>query len=204
MVSVNELRNKIFSEISTCLMSIGFTNEKGYAFYAQSQDVIQVIQISFLDRRHANYFGTNTASFSLEMGIFFSFINTSGDMSQSYVKQMILPKIYECHIRRNLSRDISQKAPKKDLSKPDRKRRDIWWVERSGANINEESANRVILKRAKRWLSRFSDIKYAYRYLKRGAWKDPWQGGPHNIGVKGCPLRQKLMLHLATKLKGKI
>lgn len=203
MISINELRNKVVNEISACLKSIGCTSENGHTFYAQSQDTIQVIEISFLDRRHAAYFGSNTASFSLELGVFFSFIPPAENITQSHTNQILYPRSFECHIRGNLLRDISQKAPGKALSTPDKRRRDIWWVERSGANIDEvlDSATRVIRKRAKRWLERFSDIRYAYRYLQRGAGKNAWQGGPHNLGAKGCPLRQKLMRHLAARLK---
>lgn len=205
MISINELRGKIIHEISGCLRSLGFTNANRHTFYAQSQDTIQVIEISFLDRRHAAYFGSNTASFSLELGIFFSFITPSENNGQSHTNQILLPKIFECHIRGNLLRDISQKAPSKDLSTPDKIRRDIWWIDRSGSNIDEvlDSATRVIRKRAKPWLQRFSDIHYTYRYLQCGAGKNAWQGGPHNLGAKGCPFRQKLMRHLATRLKSK-
>lgn len=207
MISINDLRNKVVNEILVCLRGVGFTSENGHSFYAQSKDAIQVIEICFLDRRHAAYFGSNTASFSLELGVFFSFITPSENNGQSHTNQILLPKIFECHIRGTLLRDISQKKLRKELSctGPDERRRDIWWVERSGANIDEVlgSATRVIRKRAKQWLERFADIHYAYKYLKRGEGKNSWQGGPFNLGRKGCPFRQKLMRHLATRLKSK-
>ena len=165
-----------------------------------------MVKLCFLDRRHAAYFGSNTASFGLELGIFYTFIPRDEKIAASDTKETVMPKIFECHIRGCLLRDFRQPPPQKILSSPSGKRRDIWWVDSSYSNIEDvlKSATRVLRRHAESWLNKFSDLKYAYRYLRYRSEKNSWEGGPFNIGKKGCPLRKELMSHISIKLRGKV
>ena len=243
MVSIGEIRNRIVHDIADCLSELGFTSEKEYTFYALSKVTTHVVKICFLDRRHAASFGSNTASFSLELGVFYTFVPSSRDVARSDTDSDLFPKHYECHFRGNLLRDIPQSEPCRDYAwdeetqvaikgarkwlasflkqrygyrarlsclwrkrKHSDSRNDIWWVDSSGSNLDEvlNSATRVIRERAKSWLNKFSDLKYAYRYLRWRSGKNSGQGGPFNLGKKGCPGRQYLMRHISMKLNGDI
>ena len=239
MVSISEIRKRIVNEIADCLSDIGFTSGKEQTFYTVSEGTIHVVKICFLDRRHAAYFGSNTASFSLELGVFYTFVPFSRDIAGYDEDSEVFPKHYECHIRGCLLRDIPQIAPSLDYAwdeetqaaiknaqrwwssfpkhrawlsflwrknKHSDNRDDIWWVDSSGSNLDEvlTSATRVIRKRSKAWLDKFSDLECAYRYLRCRSGKNSWQGGPFNLGKKGCPLRKELMKHISTKLNGEI
>lgn len=206
MVSIGNIRNKIIHDITDCMSDLGFTSDKDHTFYSFWKDTIHVVKICFLDRRHAAFFGSNTASFSLELGVFYTFVPRSENITASDNKEIVLPKMYECHIRGCMLRDFRQKPPQKILSSPDRKRGDIWWVDSSCSNLEDvlKSATRVIRKHNKSWLNKFSDLKYAYRYLRGRSGKNSWKGGPFNIGKKGCPLRKELVRYISMKLRGEV
>ena len=185
MMKISEIQNEIKASISSCYASLGFNVSKSPTFYYCKESLLKIASIDFLSKTNAHYFNSNSASFTLGIGIYFNFEN-----------QNIFPKEYECQVHGVLLRDFRQKNPM-DLSgfplfHPERKRRDIWWVEKDGKSLDKLliNASRIINKNAIKWLDKFSDPDYLVRYLKIGKEIDSWKGGPFGFGAIGSPFRQ--------------
>jgi hypothetical protein len=112
MITLKEMQNKIKDSLLLFLLESGFTFHN-LAFYHHTTDLIKVIQLQHLSPNLARYFGTNTATFSIRLGIFYNFIPIEHKVTKN--KEVFLPKEYECHIRRTLLRDFEQEVKRKEL-----------------------------------------------------------------------------------------
>lgn len=195
MKKISEIQSQIKSSLSHCCSSLGFDVDKSPTFYNSQIDVLRILHIGFLDVKNAAYFNSNTASFILNLGIFFN----SGESSKPY------PKEYEAHVRGTLLRDFYQKNPMElkgfSFFNPERRRRDIWWVEKDGSNLDDllAHASHVIKRNAFKWLDQYSNIEYVIKYLESKREKSSWQGGPFGFGAIGSPCRQNLIRMLENR-----
>ena len=193
MTKYSELQNKILLSISNCCFSIGFTIEASPTFYNTQNDIIRILHVDFLNKKNSSYFNSNTASFSLNLGVFFNF---EEDISN-------IPKEYDAQIRGHLIKDFRQKSPMNlkgfSLFHPERRRRDIWWVEPNGINIDYliNNATRIIEKKAIKWLDKYSDIDFVIEFLKTKKGTEVWQEGPWIIS----PIGSQYRIDLIDKLK---
>ena len=192
MKTISENQKQIKSTLSACCLALGFDISKSPSFYNCRKDIVRIVHIDFLNKNNAAYFNSNTASFTLNLGIFF-------DLSDH---QNLYPKEYEAQIRGKAERDFHQKHPMNlkgfPLFHPERRRRDIWWVEKDGANLDFilVNASRIITQKAIGWLDKYSDINYIIDFLKN---KKEIDSGPFGFGVIGSPCRQNLINRLENK-----
>jgi len=190
MARIRDLRTAISDGIADTLSPRGFTRTATASFWREAEDVLQAVTITFLDRSHAARFNTNTASFGLELGIFYTFIPRIEGEPATLPDP---PAHFECHIRRTLRRRLPQIAPATGYSLAHRLRRDIWWINPTGANLQRviRGAQRKVRRHAAPWLERFSDLAYAKRYLETR--RATPAGAPFNLGRVGCPYRRELI-----------
>lgn len=195
MIKISDLQKRIKDSLSDCCRSIGFNIEASPTFYNAKNDIIRILHIDFLNRRHAEYFNSNTASFTINLGVFFNF---EGKIS-------FYPKEYEAHIRGHIIKDFRQTNPMDlkgfSLFHPEKRRRDIWWVESDGSNLDYllTNAGRLLKAKAVRWLDKYSDIDYVIYFLETKHGTEVWQEGPWGLGSIGSPGRQNLIEKLKTK-----
>jgi hypothetical protein len=190
MPTIATLREQIGKTLSTCLHKQGFTSEYQPTFYRYYADVVHVVHIAFLSRRHAAYFTSNTASFSLCVGVYFNVDHLEHPT----------PQEYECQIRGILLRNFPQSSPMHHVSwrHPDKRRRDMWWVDRDGGNLERvlHHAGEVIAASAGSWCEKYSDLAMLLRFLRKAHEKDAWKGGPFGFGSKNSPARHSIIQQL--------
>ena len=185
MGKINDIKNQIIVVFSNTLKSMGFDIAHPPTFYCSSSDVIQIIHLGFLTKDQARYFNSNTASFAIDLGLFYPFIASNPLGS--------LPKEYECHVRGKVRRNFFQKHPMSmkgySFFHPERWRRDIWWVEENGTNLNKViyHANKLLETKAKKWLNKYSDLQTIYNFLQS---RNEKSNGPFGFGIKGSPARK--------------
>jgi hypothetical protein len=199
MKTISEIQNQIRLSLSNCCSSIGFDVANNPTFYnhLNINKTVRIIHIDFLNAKSAAFFNSNTASFILNLGIYFNTENQNN----------LYPKEYEAQIRGTLIKDFRQKNPKDlnglPLFHPERRRRDIWWVEKDEMKLDGLLANasRIITNNAMKWLDKYSNIEYIISYLKKKNVIDQWKGGPFGFGSIGSPFRQNLIKQLETKTR---
>lgn len=185
--SISAIKEKIIVSLAETCQPIGFKKVHDQIFANKKHDVIRLLRIDFLNTRHASTFNSCTASFSLELGIFYNFTSYVG----------LCPEFDKIHIRGALLRDFYQKSPQNlkgfGLFHPERWRRDIWWVNKNGNNINQvtKSASRVVRRKAIKWLDKYSDLDNALYFLKNCPEKATT--GPFFLGKIDSPYRSKLI-----------
>ena len=168
---------------------MGFDVDSAPTFYNRKGWIIRVFHIDFLNSKNAAYFNSNTASFTLNIGVFFNFQDTISK-----------PKEYESHIRGQILRDFRQKNPMnlKEFGwfHPERWRRDIWWVDKDGQNLKHilVSSCRLTENKALKWLDKYSDLDHAIWLLKSK--KENLKGGPFSFGSIGSSCRLELIKKL--------
>lgn len=135
-MKLKELQDAIRAGISPLLTRAGFEHHDS-AFYRSQPDVIQVATIGCLSKRDAHYFQTNTASFSMGLGIYYTFLpwqdalHITADPFRERPMDKPFPHEYECRLRRCLLRDFDQSPRLEPEDVPetaswtDRLRR--WW-----------------------------------------------------------------------------
>jgi hypothetical protein len=185
MAQINELRKQISRGLAPRFADLGLDRVSDDVVWSPSPGLIRIVQISFLDSHHASYFGSSTASFSIEFGGLYGPVNL-------FEAQRDFPRVHYCQVRGKLHRDFRQDAPKKDLPPAEHRRSDIWWVRASGEDLNAaiEGAGRVITSNLGLWLGRLSDHAYVCRYL---FWKDENERGLFGFGGRGSPSRIQLL-----------
>ncbi len=129
MPQINELRKQISRGLSPRFVDLGLERVSDDVGWSPSPGLIRMVQISFLDSHHASYFGSSTASFSIEFGGLYGPANLFEAKSD-------FPRVHYCQVRGKLHRDFRQDAPKKDLPPAEHRRSDIWWVRASGEDLN--------------------------------------------------------------------
>lgn len=193
-ITAGALKEKIIAGVSGCLEGFGLTKGPEHVFSALSSDVMRIVQVSFLDTRHASYFGTGTASFSLEYGAIYTPISSSQDRND-------FPAVHYCQVRGVLMRDYSQRAPKSTLPAVEHKRRDIWWVDPSGKDVERVigRANAVLQRDLGRWLDRLASYEYLGWYL---LWRNQSKVF-YGFGARRSPARRDLMALINHRLPRK-
>jgi len=140
-MKITDIQNKIKTDLTSVLSENGFIFIDS-AFYRHETDLIKIIHLQHPNKHMASYFGTNTASFFICLGILYNFIPLDHKIAKDKDKKKLLPKDYECHIRKTLFRDFEQKIVKKPnvIDKDDMKTIKIiskWFFEKF-LNIKSE------------------------------------------------------------------
>jgi len=151
--TVGELKRQIIDELSPCFRKLGLKPASDEVYVSTSEDMMRVVQISFLDVRNAAYFATTTASFGIEFGGLYPPFDCKDRKD--------FPAAHYCQVRGHLLRGYVQRAPKDDLSALEHKRRDIWWVDKSGNDLNKVTTDavRVVQDELGVWLERLAHKK---------------------------------------------
>ena len=135
---IGDLKRQIIDALSPCFKKLGLDRASDVVYWSDSQDCARIVEITFLTTRNAEVFESTTASFSVEFGGLYPPMDWCRNEKE-------FPSTAFCQVRGNLLRSYPQRAPGEDLPAAEHKRRDIWWVDKSGAGLGRaiEDAVRV-------------------------------------------------------------
>ncbi len=95
MPQINELREQISRGLAPRFADLGLDRVFDDVVWSHSPGLIRIVQISFLDSHHASYFGSSTASFSIEFGGLYGPANLFEAKSD-------FPRVHYCQVRGKL------------------------------------------------------------------------------------------------------
>jgi len=194
---IADLRRTVLERVASVVEPRGFEPAAAGQWCRRTEPVWRSVAVNFLDARHAATFHTTTASFGVEVGVRFDDPAPEAVLTGA-------PEPWRCDLRIALRRDFRQEPPSPQLPEPDRRRRDLWWIDRSGAQVDAaaESAARVVLGRGMPLLRRFADPRRAVRTLRWSPGRGWFSGEPFNLGRRGSPYRRELITRLENVIAG--
>lgn len=160
-----EINKEIRKIISPILSENGFDVIKVRNNWLHKKDVIWVFNL----RAVGNYFSlvTGWPSMSLTgwLGMYYLFIPKVYKQ-----KNTALPDEAACDLRSEINVSIDQSEFTRTLDNPpERKRTDIWWVEKDGSNLNKviEDIKVSFLKDSIPWFKRLSNIENTWDEMQK-------------------------------------
>ena len=143
------VNKRIKSVIRPMLQDVGFTQFTSRTAWRYSPEKIDVVNFQSFNSYLANAVGCTTYSFSVNLGCSFAAIPRLESIKRK--DGYFRPEEYECHFRRTLQKSIKQ---------PQLKRKDIWYVDPAGENLElvTADAKNAIQDVGLDWFNRFSDL----------------------------------------------
>jgi hypothetical protein len=109
-------------------------------------------------------------SLVVDLGVFYDFIPSRRKIKQDSAGRL-LPEEYQCELifRSQLTRMIDQNSYTMRLpNTPERARRDIWWMEPDGSNVEEVAVDIAarFVDQARPWFDNLTDLDYAFAQIE--------------------------------------
>jgi hypothetical protein len=177
LVDSSVVNREIKSVIRPSLQDAGFTQFTTRTGWRYAGEKIDVVNFQSFNSYLANSLGCTTYSFCVRLGCSFDAIPRSERVKRK--DEFFRPEEYECHFRRPLQ---------KTIQRPNLKRRDVWYVDPAGKNLDIviADAKKAILETGLGWFSRFGDMKEVLRTLLEDAESNESTSG---FGANPSPIR---------------
>lgn len=169
MISSPEINKVLRKHLSPTLRENGFSSVSARKAWRWHNHCIWVFNI----RAVGSYFSDVTdwppMSVCAWLGIYYDFIHDSQVILKTDKKERLIPEEYQCHFRSHLIRTLDQSRFTNRLRNPaERNRKDIWWIERNGSNVQEvvENINLAFLEQGKTWFEKFTDLESVFKEIE--------------------------------------
>ena len=171
------VNKEVKSTIRPLLQEAGFTQFTLRTAWRYSPGKIDVVNFQSFNSYLANSVGCTTYSFCVRLGCLFDAIPQSERVKTRNGYRT--PEEYECHFRLTLQKSVKQ---------PNLKRRDVWFVDPTGKNLEIviADAKKAIIETGLNWFTRFSNPAEVLRTLLEDS-----EGNEttHGFGANPSPMR---------------
>ena len=172
-----EVNKRIKAVIWPLMRDSGFSQFTSRTAWRYGPQRIDVVNFQSFNSYLANSVGCTTYSFCVRLGSSFEAIPKWERVKRK--DGLLRPEEYECHFRIALQKSVTQ---------PKLKRRDVWYVDPAGENLEMviADAKAVIAETGREWFRRFDDMQEVLRTLL----EDRESGdGTFGFGAKPSPMR---------------
>ncbi|MGN7942095.1 DUF4304 domain-containing protein [Virgibacillus sp. 6R] len=169
MVGTPEINKVIRKILSPTLRENGFHKVNTRHNWGWNDHCIWVLDIAAVGKSFSDVTGWSPMSIIVELGIYYDFIPPRDEIKIS-AKGELLPKIYQCDVRYDLSCNLDQsKYTKNFYNRAEKERNDIWWIQPDGSNIEEviNDIKQDFLHNGLKWLIRNSNVETAYAEIEK-------------------------------------
>ena len=137
-MSASEHMNKPLRRlVSPVLRAAGFQRVDARNAWSWRDDCVWVFNIRAVGSYFSDVTGWPPSTVGVWLGVRFSFISSPGPVKLDKSGRP-LPAEWMCHLRSHLNRRLDQHDRISALSNAaERRRTDLWWVDRHGANAEE-------------------------------------------------------------------
>ena len=141
--------------------------------WSWGEDVIWVLNIRAVGSYFSSVTGWPPMSVGVWLGTYYTFFPTQLNIKQDH-KNRLLPREHYCQLRSELFCTIDQLNHKAQLNQPEKARKDIWWIEPDGSNVEEvvQNIKTVYLDDGIQWFSQMSDLHQAFQKIEQE--RDCW------------------------------
>ena len=166
-----------------------FTSRNAWRF---NQDRIEVINFQSFNSYLAGALDCTTYTFSVNMGIYFISIPCSIPNNPIKEKEgLLLPEEYRCHLRKHLLKNLTQDEVK---------RRDIWFIDNMGDNIElaMNDVKQMLILDGLKWFEKYSNMDTVLETL---LYEEEERDGTWGFGTKVSPIRNYMGGYIAYFLR---
>jgi hypothetical protein len=171
MISSPEINKVLRKNLSPILRQNGFSHVQPRRAWGWHGPCVWVLEI----RAVGNYFSVVTGwppmSVVVSTGVYYDFIPDETHTVSADSQGHLCPREYLCHARYQLERGLNQDLYQSTLStRPERDRRDIWWITPTGENTREvvDDIAHGFVTRGLRWFNEHTDLENAFHEIERG------------------------------------
>ena len=166
MISSPDINKLLRKYLSPILRENGFTKVSARKAWGWKDHCVSVLQIRAVGSYFSDVTGWPPMSVCVWAGVYSDFIPFNGHTPPKLdEKGRLVPDEVYCHMRSHLSRTLDQGRFTALLSNPaERVRKDIWWFERDGSNM-EETVEDIALRfvdEGKPWFERYTNLSIAF------------------------------------------
>jgi len=166
MASTSAVLNKALRElVAPLLRQAGFQHVDARRAWCWRADSISIFHLRAVGNYFSSVTGWPPGSIVVSLGLFFTFAPRPPRLSED-AKGRPRPEEYQAHMRAPLECGLDQSALLAGLPNPaERRRRDIWWVDPSGACAHEVALD-VSARLANRGLPWLQEVSNPHLALK--------------------------------------
>ena len=168
MIGSPEINKVIRKSLSPILKENGFNKVNTRNNWRWIDQCIWVLKIGAVGNYFSEVTGWPPMSIHVELGIYYVFIPSSEEIKKG-TNGELLPKEYQCHLRKELNCNLNQSNYTRHLDNPaDRTRTDIWWVEPDGSNVNEviRDIGKSFVEKGLNWYKNNTDLETAFNTIE--------------------------------------
>ncbi len=169
MISSPEINKFLRKSLSPVLRENGFSSVEARKAWGWHDPCIWVLEIRAVGNYFSQVTGWPPMSVGVSLGVYYDFIPAEARPIEVDDKGRLVPHEYECHARSTLERRLNQNSYQSKLfTCPERKRRDIWWIDPSGENVVEvvDDITRTFSTQGLRWFNDHTDLKKAFSEIE--------------------------------------
>jgi hypothetical protein len=170
MIGSPEVNKIIRKTLSPVLKENGFTKVNTRHNWTWIDNSIWVMDITAVGRYFSDVTGWPPMSIHVDLGIYYDFIPANDKYLKMDGQGKVLPKTHQCHLQGELYSTLNQLKYMSNLSNPaEQKRKDLWWIEPDGSNIEEviENVKQSFLTDGIDWFRKHTEIEHAFLEIEK-------------------------------------
>lgn len=182
---VNKVINKNIWSFLKELGFIMFTSRSAWRF---NQDTIEIINFQSFNSYLAEVLGCTTYSFTVNLAIYFTKIPDKFPKTTIKEKNgFLLPEESDCDFRKCLVKGLIQEEIK---------RRDIWYIDTMGNNIElaMDDVKQMLISDGLKWFEKYSHMEAVLETLLN---EEEDLNGTHGFGRENSPIRNYIGGYIA-------
>lgn len=162
MISSPDIDKFLRRYLSPILRESGFEKVGARKSWGWTGHCVSVLQIRAVGSYFSQVTGWPPGSVCVWTGVYYDFIPFEGHTPpKADNKNRLIPDEVNCHMRSHLSRSLVQSSYTQRLRNPaERIRKDIWWFEPDGSNLEEAVENIALcfVDEGKPWFERYTNL----------------------------------------------
>ena len=170
MIGSPEINKTIRKKLSPALKESGFTKVNTRHNWALVEECTWVVDITAVGKYFSDVTGWPSMSIHVNLGIYYNFIPTNDNNIKVEKNGTYFPKYHQCHLQHQLLSTLDQDMYMSTLSNAaERKRKDLWWIEPDGSNLEEviENVKRSFSAEGIDWFMENTNIDQAFHNIEK-------------------------------------
>lgn len=163
--------NKVIREILSPVLKVnGFSKVNTRNNWAWIDHSIWVLNITAVGKYFSDVTGWPPMSIHVDLGMYYNFIPMNNDRIKIDEGARLFPKSHQCHLQGELHSTLDQTQYMSSLSNPaEQKRKDLWWIEPDGSNIEEviKNVKQSFLTDGIDWFRKNTDLEHAFLEIEK-------------------------------------